>query len=75
MQVSNGFSPEREARICTKCPGLVAFGVPPRQTAPSARRTACYCFEFQTSSVMMADAIPSLLGRIPAKWNVAACLL
>jgi hypothetical protein len=28
-----------------------------RRTGPSVRRAACDCFEFQTSSVMMADAI------------------
>ncbi len=29
MKVSTGFSPEREAQICTGCPALVPVGVPP----------------------------------------------
>jgi hypothetical protein len=31
-------------------------GVPPGNTGPSVRRTACYCFELQTGSALTADA-------------------
>jgi len=57
LKVLGPFSPEREAPICTRCPPPSGEGDHPQATGPSIRRTACYRFEFQTSSAMMADAI------------------